>query len=166
MTAWRSRLLGEDDDVAEFGCGVESLDEWLSGQALRAQRSDTARTYVWTAPESKRVVAYYALAPTQVRRDEISRNLSGGVTVVPAYLLARVALDRLLHGQGLGSELLVDALDRIVHASAAAAGRLIVVDAIDDAAAGFYRHHDFQPVQDNPRRLVMKVATARKALGG
>ncbi|HEY9388649.1 MAG TPA: GNAT family N-acetyltransferase [Mycobacteriales bacterium] len=166
MTQWRSRPLDEHDGLAEFDCGVAVLDEWLRGQALRAQGSDTARTYVWTAPGSRRVVAYYAIAPTQVLRDEVSRNLSGGVTVVPAYLLARLALDRSLHGQGLGSELLVDALDRIVQASTAAAGRLIVVDAIDDAAAAFYGHHDFQVVKDSQRRLVMKVSTARKALGG
>lgn len=166
MTEWRSRLLDEQDELAGFDCGVADLNEWLRGQALRAQGSDTARTYVWTAPDSKRVVAYYAIAPTQVLRDEVSRNQSGGVTVVPAYLLARLALDRSLHGQGLGGELLVDALDRIVQASASAAGRLIVVDAIDDAAAGFYSHHDFQPVKNNQRRLVMKIATAREALGG
>lgn len=166
MTEWRSRLLDNGDELAEFDCGVEAMDRWLAGQALRAQQSDTARTYVWTARDSGHVVAYYSITPTQVQREEVSRNLSGGVTVVPAYLLARLALDRSLHGQGFGSELLVDALDRMVQASATAAGRLIVVDAIDDAAAAFYAHHDFQPVSGNPKRLVMKIATARKALGG
>jgi hypothetical protein len=37
------------------------------------------------------------------------------------------------------------------------------VDALDDAAHSFYRHHDFQPIQGS-RRLVMKVATARAAV--
>lgn len=166
MTDWRSHPLDEDHEPNGFDCGVAALDRWLADQAMRAQRSDTARTYAWTAPGSTRVVAYYAIAPTQVRRAEVSRNMSGGVTVVPAYLLARLALDRSLHGQGLGSELMVDALDRIVQASATAAGRLIVVDAIDDSAVSFYAHHDFQAVSGNPRRLVMKIATARKALGG
>ena len=90
--------------------------------------------------------------------------MSGGIGVVPAYLLARLALDRSLRGRGLGSQLLLDAVDRVVLASATAAGRLIVVDAIDEAAAAFYARYGFQPVSGNPQRLVVKVATARKAL--
>lgn len=162
---FRSHLLGDEDELAAFDCGVPAMDEWLTRQARRAQGSDTARTYVWTAVGSHRVLAYYAIAATQVLRETVGGNLSGGVSVVPAYLLARLALDRSLHGRGLGAELLLDAVDRIVQASASAAGRLIVVDAIDDAAADFYAHHDFRPIRNNPRRLVIKVATARKILG-
>lgn len=110
------------------------------------------------------VRAYFAIAPTLVRRGDVSRSMSGGVEVVPAYLLARLGLDQSLHGQGLGSELLLDALRVIVAAAETAAGRLIVVDAIDDVAQAFYRHHDFIPVAGE-RRLAMKVATARAALG-
>jgi GNAT superfamily N-acetyltransferase len=165
MTDWRSTLLTEDHDLDSFDCGVDSLDQWLRDQAFRAQRSDTARTYIWTAPGSPVAVAYYAITPSQARRDEVPRSMSGGVGIIPAYLLARLALDRSLRGQGLGAQLLLDAIERIVQAADAAAGRLIAVDAIDDHAAAFYARHDFQPVIGNPHRLVMKVATARKALG-
>jgi GNAT superfamily N-acetyltransferase len=165
MTDWRSSLLADGHDLGAFACGVDSLDRWLREQAVRAQRSDTARTYVWTPTDTPRVVAYYAITPTQVRRDEVSRAMSGGVGIVPAYLLARLALDRSLRGRGLGAQLLLDAVERIVQAAETAAGRLIVVDAIDDGAAAFYAHHDFQPVSGNPLRLVMKIATARKAMG-
>jgi GNAT superfamily N-acetyltransferase len=165
MTDWSSTLLTADHDLSAFDCGVESLDRWFRDQAVRAQQSDTARTYVWTAPESSFAVAYYAIAPAQVRRDEVSHSMSGGVGVIPAYLLAKLALDRSLRGQGLGGQLLLDAVERIVIASEAAAGRLIVVDAIDPAAAEFYVHYGFQRVKGDPQRLVMKIATARKALG-
>ena len=111
------------------------------------------------------MVAYYAITPHQVRRDQVSSAMAGGVIVIPAYLLARLALDVTLHGQGLGAELLHDAMDRIVTAADTASGRLIVVDAIDETAAAFYRHHDFPPVRDNPHRLVLKLSTVRKVLG-
>lgn len=42
----------------------------------------------------------------------------------------------------------------------AGGGRLIVVDAIDDAAAGFYRHFGFREVPGTTRWW-MKVATVR-----
>ena len=76
-----------------------------------------------------------------------------------------LALDVAWHSQGLGAELLHDAMDRIVTAADAVSGQLIVVNAVDDAATAFYRHHDFQPVRDHPHRLVIKVSTVRKAIG-
>jgi Acetyltransferase (GNAT) domain len=75
-------------------------------------------------------------------------------------LLARLALDRSLQGQGLGGELLVDALSRAVQASEVAAARLVVVDAIDEAAAAFYEHHGFVAVPGNRQRLVQKSTTS------
>jgi predicted N-acetyltransferase YhbS len=164
MTEWLSASLSDAHDLTGFDCGNDELDGWLRNQALRAQRANTARTYVWTSRENAHVVAYYSIAPTQILRDSLSGSQAGGYSTVPAYLLARLALDHSLPGQGLGSELLVDALGTIVRAAKLSGGRLVVVDAIDDAAAAFYRHHDFQPVKGNPRRLVMKVATAQHAL--
>jgi hypothetical protein len=70
-----------------------------------------------------------------------------------------------LQGKGLGAELLVNALTTILTATRSAGGRLIVVDAIDEHAAGFYRAHDFQPSPTDPLRLVMKLSTAARALG-
>ncbi len=139
------------------------MNEWLIRMALRAQRSDTARTYAWSLPGSHRVVGYFSVTPTEVRRPEIGGPLSGGVSIVPGYLLARLALDRHLHGQGLGAELLVNAISKIVSASETAEGRVIVVDAIDGRAADFYAFHRFTPVKNDSHRLVMKMATARTA---
>lgn len=165
MTRWVTEALNEGHDLSTFDSGQPSLDAWLRDHARRAARSGTARSYVWVEPGHAEVTAYYAVAPTEVRREGVPRAMTGGVSVIPAYLLARLALDRRVQGQGLGSQLLVDALEVIVAAAERAAGRLVVVDAIDEAAEAFYRHHDFVPVRGTPGRLVMKVATARAALG-
>jgi len=157
---FQSDVLGDSHRVEDFGCGKEPLDSWLHGQARRAQSAGTARTYVWTRPGSPDVLAYFAIAPTQVVRADLPRvALAGGHSVVPGYLLARLALATSLHGQGLGGELLLDALSRIVEAARVGGGRLIVVDALDDHARAFYRRYDFIPVEGSSR-LYMKVATA------
>ena len=54
-----------------------------------------------------------------------------------ALLIAKLALHETLQHEGLGSQLLVDALTRAVHAVEIAAGRYVVVDAIDDRAENF-----------------------------
>lgn len=167
MTArYESVALTTAHDVAALDCGVATLNTWLASQALRAHEAGTARTFVWVSTdEPERVWAYYSLTPTQVARTHLSRGQSSGYSVVPGYLLARLAVHRDLHGSGYGADLLVDALSRAARAAELGGGRLVVVDAINDHAANFYRHHDFVPVQDNPRRLVLKIATVRALLG-
>jgi len=166
VNAWSSEPLGADHDLTRLRCGHDDLEEWLRDEARRAHAAGTAHTTVWTAHDDPVVVAYYAVAPTQLARVDLpARSLSAGYSQVPGYLIARLALDRALHGQGLGTQLLLDALERIVGAAERAGGRLIAVDAIDRAAHDFYRHHDFRPIEDSSR-LVMKLATARLALSG
>lgn len=164
-TEYESVALSEEHDVVEFDCGVSSLNAWLADQALRAQHAGTARTFVWVTPATPgRVWAYYSLAPTEVARDVLSRGQSSGYSIVPGYLLGRLAVHTDLRGLGHGGQVLVDALSRAAVAAEAGGGRLVVVDALDDAAASFYRHHDFTPVKGNPRRLVLKMASIRQLL--
>lgn len=166
MTTWTSQALGEHHDLAKFESGTEELDRWLRQEATRAHEAGTAHTTVWTTPGDVAVVAFYAIAPTQFGRIELApRSLSAGYSLVPGYLIARLALDQSLQGQGLGTQLLLDALERIVAAANTTGGRLVAVDAIDDTAHSFYRHHDFRPIEGS-NRLVMKIATARAALEG
>lgn len=164
---WFPQPLRDEHEVGAFDCGVPALNRWLRDQAKRAQAASTSRTYVW-AKDDGDVVAYYSVAPTQVFREDLPRNLTSGYSRIPAYLLAKLALDRSLHGQGWGALLLVDALETIAQAAETGGGRLVVVDAIDDRAVAFYEHHDFVAIEaktDRPRRLYMKIATIRNTLG-
>lgn len=78
-------------------------------------------------------------------------------------LLARLALDEHLHGQGLGGALLADALKRVVAATALVAARFVVVDALHETATAFYEHHGFRRVPDT-LRLVQKISDVVAAL--
>lgn len=159
-----SVALGETHVLDGFDCGVPALNRWLANEARRAMASGTANTYVATQAGDHRVVAYYAISPHRLGREEVTSGMSGGASQIPGYLLGRLALDKSLHGQGLGSQLLRDALERIVEAANVASGRLIIVDAIDDPTVAFYQKYGFQPTKLDPHRLAMKVATARKNL--
>jgi GNAT superfamily N-acetyltransferase len=154
-----------DHDLAKFASGHGDLDAWLRKHAVHSDATGTARTYVWLDEEGD-VSAYYSLTPHLVRRAELSvKQGRGSPDAIPAILLARLALDRALQGTGLGSVLVADALGIAVEAIRKAGGRLIVVDAIDERAAGFYAHHGFTPVPENPHRLVLKARTAARSLG-
>jgi len=102
------------------------------------------------------VVAYYSLMPFVIERETLTNKQGRGlVDHIPCYLIARLALGGELHGQGLGSQLLSDALTKAAVAADAVGGRLVVVDAIDDNASSFYRQHGFQPIGADERRLAL-----------
>lgn len=160
----RIESLADGHDLDAFSCGQPDLDQWLHLHAHQATRQGT-RTYLLVEEGSDAVIGYFAIAPHTLARDEAPHRIGRGAPrAIPAILLAKLALDRRFQGQGLGEELLVYALTKIVIAARAAGGKLVVVDAIDEVAASFYRAHDFQPTDNDPHRLVMKLSTAARAL--
>lgn len=165
MGSFISEALAEHHLLEQFSSGNDALDTWLRNYAHHAQSMRTARTFVWHAGD-RVAVAYFSLAAHLVVRADLPPKVGrGSPEAIPAVLLARLALDRELHGRGLGGELLLDALSRAVQASEVAAARLVVVDAIDQAAVAFYEHHGFITVPGNRQRLVQKVSDIAAALG-
>ena len=164
MARYVSERLGPHHHLDVFRCRVEALDRWLVDHAPHAQSMRSAQTFVWHTGDN-RVVAYFSLAAHLVVRNELPKKLGrGSPTSIPAVMLARLALDVGLHGEGLGGELLWDALTRARAASDIAAARLVVVDAISAQAAAFYEHHGFAPIPENPNRLVQKMSDIASAL--
>lgn len=163
---FESARLSDHHAVEGFNCGKESLDTWLITQARRADSCGVAQVDVWTPLGEHKVSAYFAICPTKVVRndDGVPGSMAGGYSRIPGYLIARLAIDTSLRGQGYGEQLLLDALGKAVAASEIGGGRLIVVEAIDDEAQSFYEHYHFTPVRNRECRLVMKVSTAAKAL--
>lgn len=141
--------------LGAFDSGVAALDRWLRDSARHSDGRNLTRTWVWHGGDG-RVVAYYAVAPYFIERETLSKKQSRGLPDrIPCYLLARLALDGTLRGQGLESQLLASALIRIAAGAGDLGGRFVVVDAIDEAAASFYRHHGFTDVAGAPGRLIL-----------
>lgn len=144
-------------DTSTFSCGEPSLDKWLLADAESETKRGSARVWVWL-DEHGRVVGYYSLSASKVRRDDVPKALGrGGPLEIPAVLLGRLALDRSLRGQNLGEILLVDALSRVVDATRTVGVRLVVVDALHERVAAFYERLGFQRVP-NSLLMVQKVA--------
>jgi ribosomal protein S18 acetylase RimI-like enzyme len=79
--------------------------------------------------------------------------------MVPAVRMGRLAVDQAFKGQGLGGALLADALARCARAEIAA--HALVVDAKDEGAAAFYRHHGFVALPDSPLTLFLPLSTVQ-----
>jgi GNAT superfamily N-acetyltransferase len=152
--------------LTDFSCGVASLDRWLREAALRGQKQDTGRTWIWHCGDDL-VVAYFTLAAHIIERDGLSLKEQRSLpNQIPAILLAKLALDSSLQGSGLGGQLLLDALLRCVAAATSLGCRFVVVDAIDDKAAGFYHRFGFTAMPGSPeqRRLLRRLKDIRADL--
>jgi GNAT superfamily N-acetyltransferase len=145
-----------------FDCSNVDLDNWLTRIALVAARAGTAATYVLC--RGSRVVGYDALAMGSVSHSSAPSRLRRGMPdPVPVVVLARLALDHSEQGNRLGGHLLVDALRRCVRGGQEFGARAVVVDAIDDRAAAFYRHFGFHDLEG--LRLWRRLADVAQALG-
>jgi predicted N-acetyltransferase YhbS len=153
--------LGERHRLEGFDCGVADLNRWLVSSARVAQAAGTAATYVLCRGE--KVVGYYALAMASVAHESAPSRLRRGVPdPVPVVLLARLVVDLSEQGRALGGHLLVDALHRCVRGGHEFGARAVIVEAMDDRAADFYRHFDFHELEG--RRLWRRMSDVARAL--
>ena len=65
-------------------------------------------------------------------------------------------------GQGIGELLLLDALKRAFGNTREVASAVVVIDAKDERARGFYLRHDFMPLPMQPNRLFYPMRTIEK----
>lgn len=161
---YTAEALRHDHDLRSFDCGKPELDLWLRASALEAAAKNTCKTFVWH--DSGAMVAYYGLAAHVIEREQLSRSQGhGSPQQIPAVLIARLALDKTLQGQGLGSVLLADCLVRIAATVENVGMRFVVVDAIDEQAAAYYRAHGFVNTPA-PHRMVRKMSSVLADVAG
>lgn len=155
--------LSDVHDLTQFDCGNADLDRWLR-QRARTSEGATARTFVVAA--GGHVVAYYCLAAGSVVPRELPRKIRhNNPEQVPVIVIGRLAVDRAFQGRGFGKGLLKDAILRALQAAQSIGVRAIVVHAIDDRAAAFYKKFGFLPSPLDARTFILPVATAAAALG-
>ena len=80
-------------------------------------------------------------------------------------VLGRLAVDKTVHGQGVGTGLLRDAVVRIVQAADIAGIRAILVHAISEEAKRFYQSYGFVASPVDPLTVMISVAEAARITG-
>ena len=154
MTApYRIELLGKHDRTG-FASGSDPLDRYLRESATQDMRRRVASCFIAIDGEEA-VAGYYTIAATSLLLDRLPPERAKRLPrypLVPAVLLGRLAVASTHQGKRLGGALVADALLRATRAEVMAYA--MVVDAKDEAAARFYQHLGFEPLTDEPRRLI------------
>ncbi|MGB8601376.1 MAG: GNAT family N-acetyltransferase [Rhizomicrobium sp.] len=143
---------------AGFSCGVAALDDYFCRQVTQDTRRSVAACYVAIDITTNAVAGFYTLSASGIALDHLPEALRKKLPrypLVPVARLGRLAVDKKNQGQKLGAALLWDAAIRAARSEVAVFA--LVVDAKDDAAATFYRHHGFVPLDAASRHLIQPL---------
>lgn len=161
-------------DVSQFDCGQPTLNDFLRDHALTAPRHGLSQTWVAETSDG-RIIGYFTLAVATVSPKDVTDRLRHGVGQydIPCVLLARLAVDRAVQGQGLGNQLMERAARLAValgrnprdpNGEPALPLRALLVHAIDDRAAAFYRHWGLEPSPTDPLHLLILLKDLQRLL--
>ncbi len=159
------RPLAAEDDRDAFDCGRESLNQWFRRHAWRNQQGGLSRTSVACDSATGTVAGYVALSAAQIERAHLPRSAQRNrPDPIPMILLGQLATDCAWGGRGIGMGLFNHALARSVNGAALIGGRALIVNAIDDEAAGFWRRRGFLPSKDDALVLFRSIADIAASL--
>ena len=144
-----------------FDCGRAGLNEWLRQVARQHQEKGLSKTFVAVQADAPtRICAYYALTLSELDTSHLPKNLGEKLPKrIPGIRLGRLAVDIAFQGKRLAGLMLVDALTRAHRIYQDACGLGLFVDAIDDKAAGFYRHFGFASSPDRPLLMFLPLSS-------
>ena len=162
MTLAAPCALGAGHACQGFDCDRPALNDWLLRHALQAQGSGSARSFV--VCDAARVIAYHSLTVGQIDTLDAPERVRRGMGQypIPVMILARLAVDKAWHGQGLGAALLQDAIRRTISVSAQAGIRALLTHPLDDTAEQLYRRFGFEPTPVRDRQLILLLKDARR----
>ena len=159
MTApFSIETLAAHHDRTAFSSGTEPLDRYFRQQVTQDVRRRATACYVAvdTAAGRSRDITPCAAGGILLgdMPEELVRRLPRYPSV-PVARLGRLAVDSAYRGRKLGAALLWDAALRAARSEVAVFA--LVVDAKDDQAEAFYRHHGFIAFSAPSRQLVLSL---------
>ena len=164
MALRQPRPIQADDRLSDFSCGEASLDHYLTRRALANHQTDLARCYVCVDDQSGTVVGYYTLSAIAIAQADLPGTVRRNAPdPVPAVLLGRLAVSQTAQGTGLGRLLVRDAILSTLAAADRIGVRLLLVHALHDRAASFYRALGFAASPTDPHHLYVLLADARQS---
>ena len=142
----------------KFDCAEPSLNDFLQKYARKSSEGDISQTHILFDDQQKKIISYYSICNCSIQKNAVASQFAVPVREIPATLIGRLAVDKSYKGRGCGTVTLAEALKQIRALSKIIGIKIVVVDALNEAAVGFYQQFGFIKFDDDPMRLFMKVA--------
>ena len=152
----------------QFDCDVDELNHYLRNTALQHLIKGISRTFVLiddTVPSE--ILGFFTLSSCEIRAEKLPERYAKKYPLTaPAAKLARLAVARTNQREGLGTLLMINAIERIITVSEHLGIIGFFVDAKDQKAKTFYEQFGFIPLPDKPFELFLPMETLKKAFEG
>lgn len=167
LHAWHEEPIAKSHDRKKFDCGNADLNEFLQKHARQNHESGGAKTFcAIDDADPKRVLGFYSLAPAAIGHARLPRSVTKGLPQheIGGFKLARIATHIELQGRGLGGQLLLAAGKRCLRVAAEVGGLMLIIEAKNGRAAGWYESYGAIRLEDGPLTLVLPLKTIQVAL--
>ncbi len=143
-----------------FACGEPTLDTYLRQQAAQHHRAGISTTHVLvddTGPA--RILGYYSLSAAQLLLTELQEADRKRLPnyPVPAIRMGRLAVSTSAQVKGHGDTLVAHAVARCLGLRAQLSVRVLLVDALHEKAACFYRAYGFRDTSADTQSLYLPL---------
>ncbi|MDD2836246.1 MAG: GNAT family N-acetyltransferase [Methanothrix sp.] len=150
-------LLSSRYDLSPFDSGDAELNDFLKNDALREQKEFLSKTHLCFYRD--RVAGFISMAAdsVQIKKDKLDPSQiidDCEYPVYPCILIARLAVDKKLHGYGIGSYLLSLAVGYAMESPLGC--RYLAVDPKDGAVA-FYEKIGFRFWTKSQHRMFLNL---------
>ncbi len=153
-------LDGRRHDRAGFSSGEPALDTYLREQAGQHQRDGIATTHVLIDySEPALVLGYCSLAAAQVHLHDLQPPDRKRLPAypVPAVRIGRLAVSVGAQGRSYGRLLVGHATNCAFALRETLGVRVLLVDALNEKAAGFYRAYGFRVIAEDAHTLYLPL---------
>lgn len=150
--------LNEHHELSQFDCGESSINDFAHN-ALKQAKTRNAVIYVVCEVGTNVVKGFYTLSNGSVARNEPPKNMQRfSMSEIPVTILGRLGVDKSYQGKGVGLDLLQDALQRAIIAAEIIGSRAVLVHALNQSLADFYKKHaGFKESPITPLTLFMAL---------
>ena len=159
--AFRLNALDLSIDWTSFDYGTQALNRYFESQVMQDFERRIAACFVATHA-SGQIAGFYTLSAVSIVLNQLPTTVTKKLPrypTVPAVRMGRLVVDLQFKKQGLGGALLFDALARAARSDIAAYA--MVVEAKDETASAFYRHHGFIALPERALTLFLPLATVK-----
>lgn len=158
-------------DRSAFSCGFAPIDNFLKSSLSDQIKKGMVTAWIATAEGDAAVLGFYTLGAMAVRSDlGPTKWQRAGVPDIPVIYIRAVAVHESMQGKGLGTALVIDALNRCIDITDQMGAAAIVLDVLQDTHFdrrwNFYTELGFQPLHDpdNPHRVFIPMADVKATL--
>lgn len=158
-------------DRGSFDCGERELNLFIQTQAAKHMKAGISRTLILPAIKAMQnqkypICSFFSVAPSSIHRETFPSPPAKKLPryPIPVFLIAQLAVNKELHGKGLGKAALIKALEYLGKANLFMPANAVVVDPLTDFAGGFYSKYGFEKLDcgNGEQRMFLPMKTVDK----